>query len=84
MGPEDRLVGPEEAGLRIGCADWISHSSIFWKLGENKGQEGAAFGWVEVAPVGLAAVTVVVVLGPENEHRTRRAVVRELTRAAVR
>lgn len=49
----------------------------------NKGQEGAAFGWVEVAPVALAAVKVVVVLGLENEYRTRRVVVRELTRAAV-
>jgi hypothetical protein len=57
---------------------------MFWRLGVNKGQEGAAFGWVEVAPVGLAAVPVVVVPGPENEHRTRRVVVRELTRAAVR
>ena len=74
----------EEAGLCIGCADWPSHSSMFAMPGANKGQEGAVFGWVEIALVGLAAVTVVVVLGPANERRTRRVVVRELTRAAVR
>jgi len=57
---------------------------MFAMPGANKGQEGAVFGWVETALVGLAAVTVVVLLGPANERRTRRVVVRELTRAAVR